>query len=96
MKNNYIMPFGKYGGDYLCNLPTSYLEWIVENIKNCQLKDEAIKELSYRTKGNQKESKEDSEKSMIELKSWAVDHIDFKVIIDKDGVLFEQVDNKEV
>jgi uncharacterized protein (DUF3820 family) len=30
----FIMPWGRYQGEYLCDLPTSYLEWLETNIDN--------------------------------------------------------------
>lgn len=27
-----IMPFGKHTGEYICDLPIDYLEWLQENI----------------------------------------------------------------
>lgn len=26
-----IMPFGKYAGEYVCDLPIDYLEWLQDN-----------------------------------------------------------------
>ena len=28
-----MMPFGKYVGEYVCDLPIGYLEWIYENVE---------------------------------------------------------------
>jgi uncharacterized protein (DUF3820 family) len=29
-----VMPFGKHRGERLCDIPTSYLEWCLENCTN--------------------------------------------------------------
>jgi uncharacterized protein (DUF3820 family) len=28
-----IMPFGKHKGEYVCDLPIGYLEWLYDNIE---------------------------------------------------------------
>jgi uncharacterized protein (DUF3820 family) len=33
MTDNSIMPWGKYAGEKLCNIPASYLIWLYENNK---------------------------------------------------------------
>jgi uncharacterized protein (DUF3820 family) len=33
MDDNSIMPFGKYKGDTMANIPASYLLWLYENNK---------------------------------------------------------------
>lgn len=35
-----IMPFGKYKGEYVCDLPLKYLEWLTDN---CELRGELEK-----------------------------------------------------
>ena len=37
MNDNSIMPYGKYKGEKMCNVPASYLLWLWENHKCCQL-----------------------------------------------------------
>jgi len=46
--DKFIMPFGHYKGEYLCDCPTSYLEWIEENVESEKIKNLATKELIYR------------------------------------------------
>lgn len=36
------MPFGKYKGEYIVDLPTDYLEWIINEVE-----DEKINQLAY-------------------------------------------------
>jgi uncharacterized protein (DUF3820 family) len=48
MEDKFILPFGKYKGEYLCDLPTSYLEWIENNIESKKIKELASKELTDR------------------------------------------------
>jgi hypothetical protein len=31
--NDIVMPFGKYKGEYISDLPIDYLEWLYENIE---------------------------------------------------------------
>jgi len=51
------MPFGKFKGHDLENLPSSYLKWLAENINENSPKNKAIcmaadKEYSFREKNN--------------------------------------------
>lgn len=34
MNDNSLMPFGKFKGEKLCNVPASYLLWLYDEIKN--------------------------------------------------------------
>lgn len=46
---NYIMPFGKFQGEKLKNIPTEYLEWLEENIElKGKLKDKIKNALDIR------------------------------------------------
>lgn len=36
MNDNYLMPFGKYKGEKLANVPDSYLIWLHDNTRNLQ------------------------------------------------------------
>ena len=48
MEDKFIMPSGKYVGEYLEDLPNSYLEWIENNIENQEIAKLAVAELDYR------------------------------------------------
>jgi hypothetical protein len=48
MENKFIISFGKYKGEYLEDLPNSYLEWIENNIENQKIVELAKTELDYR------------------------------------------------
>jgi hypothetical protein len=48
--DKFIIPFGKYKGEYLCDLPTSYIEWLEDNIESDKIRNLATAELSYREK----------------------------------------------
>ena len=42
------MPFGKYKGQFMEELPSGYLRWLVENIKDGNIKQTAEKILDHR------------------------------------------------
>lgn len=42
------MPFGKYKGELLENIPSDYLMWICDNLENERLVDEAQNQLDLR------------------------------------------------
>ncbi len=44
------MPFGKYKGKAIEDLPTSYLKWMVEKLDDDDFIDEAAAELAFRDK----------------------------------------------
>ena len=46
--DRFIMPFGKYKGEYLCDLPSSFLEWLENNVDDDKIKNLSSEELSYR------------------------------------------------
>ena len=46
--DRFIMPFGLHEGEYLCDLPSSYLEWIENNIDSKKIKNLASEELNDR------------------------------------------------
>lgn len=45
-----IMPFGKYKGEKLENLPTSYIEWVLANVEdlNWRLEEELQNQLKLK------------------------------------------------
>jgi hypothetical protein len=43
-----IMPFGKYHGTDIEDLPSSYLKWLAENCQDEDICEAADKEYSYR------------------------------------------------
>jgi len=47
-----VMPFGKYKGLYIHKLPSSYLRWVSENIKDDRIASAADEEWQYREKYN--------------------------------------------
>jgi|APSaa5957512622_1039677.scaffolds.fasta_scaffold108657_2 hypothetical protein len=47
---NFIMPWGQHIGEYLCDLPSSYLEWLETNIEDQKIVSLAIDELEDREK----------------------------------------------
>ena len=48
--NKFIIPWGKYQGEYLCDLPTAYLEWIENNVEDKKIQALAMEELNDREK----------------------------------------------
>ncbi|MDD2679532.1 MAG: DUF3820 family protein [Candidatus Omnitrophica bacterium] len=50
------MPFGEYKGELICDVPTSYLAWLLDqnwfNKKFADLKDIAEQEMEYRKRWN--------------------------------------------
>ena len=47
-----IMPFGKFKGKDLEEIPSGYLKWLAENCENDEIATEADKEYSWRTDCN--------------------------------------------
>jgi len=48
--NDFIMPWGVHVGEYLCDLPTEYLEWLETNIEDQKIVSLATDELEDREK----------------------------------------------
>ena len=48
--NKFIIPWGKHQGEYLSDLPTSYLEHIENTIEDEKIKSLVMEELDYREK----------------------------------------------
>jgi uncharacterized protein (DUF3820 family) len=52
MEDKFIMPWGKYKGEYLCDLPNGYLEWVETNVEDQKIVTLAIAELDYRERND--------------------------------------------
>lgn len=48
------MPFGKHKGEWICDIPTAYLRWLIENCDelNTSLRNHVANELGFREANN--------------------------------------------
>lgn len=46
----FLMPWGKHKGELIENIPTAYLEWLLENTEDHTIIEEAEQELDFRNK----------------------------------------------
>jgi hypothetical protein len=46
------MPWGKFKGKYLEDIPSGYLRWLAENCENDEIATEADEEYRWRTDNN--------------------------------------------
>jgi len=49
-----VMPFGKFKGQPICDIPSNYLHWLFDEAKDMsdQIADAALAEYKFRTKHN--------------------------------------------
>lgn len=46
--SEFVMPWGKYRGTELCNLPSSYVRWLAESSFDDDICERADEEIKYR------------------------------------------------
>ena len=49
---DFAMPWGKFKGKLLCDIPSSYLKWLSENSKNDYIATAADQEWNFRERMN--------------------------------------------
>ena len=52
MTDDIPMPWGKYKGDLICDLPSGYLYWLAKNCEDDRIANPADEEYRWRTDNN--------------------------------------------